>query len=101
MRDVANRVAVLVDILTNVAAVVGEGVVEVGGTAILKSTVRRSTFSRLLESLLNTFFSFLEYNIISRFVPVRSKANGGISYMLKICRFQLPVGRYTCCLTDD
>lgn len=37
-------------------AVVGEGVSEVDGTAILKSILRLATFSRLSESVLNPFF---------------------------------------------
>lgn len=38
-------------------AVVGEGVSEVDGTAILKSILRLATFSRLSVSLLNPVFS--------------------------------------------
>ncbi len=51
--------------VTNTVAVVGEGVVEVDGTAILKSALRWSTFSRLSESVLNALFSLPELRVIS------------------------------------
>lgn len=43
------------------AAVVGEGVSEVDGTAILKSILRLATFSRLSESVLKPLFSLSKF----------------------------------------
>lgn len=82
--------------VTAAVAVVGEGVAEVDGTAILKSALRWSAFSRLSESVLNALFSFLDFRVISVYVLSRPGADGKISYMLETRRLPLSVGRYTC-----
>ena len=82
--------------VTNTVAVVGEGVAEVDGTAILKSALRWSTFSRLSESVLKALFSFPSLRVLSLFVLLRPGTNGKISYMLETRRLLLSVGRYTC-----
>lgn len=82
--------------VTNAVAVVGEGVAEVDGTAILKSALRWSTFSRLSESVLNALFSPPELRVIFVFILLRPGANGKISYMLETRRLPLSIGRYTC-----
>lgn len=82
--------------VTNTVAVVGEGVAEVDGTAILKSALRWSTFSRLSESVLNALLSLPEFRVIAVCVLLRPGANGKISYMLETRRLPLSIGRYTC-----
>lgn len=52
----ANGIAPSAGVTADVA-VVGEGVREVDGTAILESVSRLATFSRLSESVLNPLFS--------------------------------------------
>lgn len=90
-----NSVAVTVWV-TYTVAVVGEGVAEVDGTAILKSALRWSTFSRLSGSVLNALFSLPEFRVTSVFVLLRPGTNGKINYMLETRCLPLSIGRYTC-----
>lgn len=82
--------------VTDSVAVVGEGVAEVDGTAILKSALRWATFSRLSESVLNALFSLPEFSVVSVIVLLRPGTNGKISYMLETRCLPLSTGRYTC-----
>lgn len=82
--------------VTDAAVVVGEGIAEVDGTAILKSALRWSTFSRLSESVLNALFSVPEFRVTPAFVSLRPGANGKISHMLETRRLPFSIGKYTC-----
>lgn len=69
--------------MTNAVAVVGEGVAEVDGTAILKNALCCATFSRLSESVLNALFSLPEFRVVSLIVSLKPGTNDKISYMLE------------------